>query len=137
MHIGSQILSLAPFRAAFARTVELVRALREAGHKVQTVDCGGGLGIPYREDDEPPPDRLSHGDLGRLRDADRFREANELRAWIEVEDGAVVGAGYGGGGLETSRAATVSGTACQPCGTSKFGMTGVPALGAKLLKRKT
>lgn len=49
--------------------------------------------------DEPPPDRLSPGDLGRLRDADRFREANELRAWIEVEDGAIVGAGYGGGGL--------------------------------------
>ncbi len=49
--------------------------------------------------DEPPPDRLGPGDLGRLRDADRFREANELNAWIEVEDGAVVGAGYGGGGL--------------------------------------
>ncbi len=29
--------------------------------------------------DEPPPDKLSPGDLGRLRDADRFREANELR----------------------------------------------------------
>ena len=49
--------------------------------------------------DEPPPDQLGPGDLGRLRDADRFREANELNAWIEVEDGAVVGAGYGGGGL--------------------------------------
>jgi Cyclic nucleotide-binding domain len=49
--------------------------------------------------DEPPPDRLGPGDLGRLRDADRFREANELNAWIEVEDGAVVDAGYGGGGL--------------------------------------
>jgi hypothetical protein len=49
--------------------------------------------------DEPPPDRLEQGDLGRLRDADRFREANLLEAWIEVEDGAVVGAGYRGGGL--------------------------------------
>jgi hypothetical protein len=49
--------------------------------------------------DEPPPDRLSPGDLGRLRDEDRFREANELKAWIEVEDGAITGAGYGGGGL--------------------------------------
>jgi hypothetical protein len=49
--------------------------------------------------DEPPPDRLEPGDLGRLRDADRFREANEVTAWIEVEDGAIVGAGYGGGGL--------------------------------------
>jgi hypothetical protein len=49
--------------------------------------------------DEPPPDRLEQGDLGRLRDADRFREANLLEAWIEVEDGAIVGAGYRGGGL--------------------------------------
>jgi hypothetical protein len=49
--------------------------------------------------DEPPPDRLSPGDLGRLRDADRFREANQLEAWIEVEDGAIVGAAYRGGGL--------------------------------------
>src|SRR5436190_1930461 len=49
--------------------------------------------------DEPPPDRLEQGDLGRLRDADRFREANLLEAWIDVEDGAIVGAAYRGGGL--------------------------------------
>src|ERR1700749_1732075 len=49
--------------------------------------------------DEPPPDRLEPGDLGRLRDADRFREANELRAWIEVEDGKIVRHAYEGGGL--------------------------------------
>jgi Cyclic nucleotide-binding domain len=49
--------------------------------------------------DEPPPDRVSPADLGRLRDEDRFREANLLRAWIDVEDGAIVKAGYGGGGL--------------------------------------
>lgn len=49
--------------------------------------------------DEPPPDHLKEGDLERLRDADRFREANDLRAWIEVEDGRVVGHGYEGGGF--------------------------------------
>lgn len=49
--------------------------------------------------DEPPPDRLAEGDLERLRDADRFREANSLSAWIETEDGSVVGYGYAGGGL--------------------------------------
>jgi Cyclic nucleotide-binding domain len=49
--------------------------------------------------DEPPPDRLEEGDLERLRDADRFREANHLEAWIEVEDGRIVGHGYAGGGL--------------------------------------
>lgn len=50
-HIGSQILSLSPYRAAYARMADLVRALRAAGQTVDTVDCGGGLGIGYR--DEP------------------------------------------------------------------------------------
>jgi hypothetical protein len=50
--------------------------------------------------DEPPPDQLGGPkDLEQLRDADRFREANLLQAWIEVEDGKVVDAGYFGGGL--------------------------------------
>ena len=55
------------------------------------------LGIGHY--DEPPPDRLEEGDLERLRDADRFREANELKAWIEVEDGKIAGYGHEGGGL--------------------------------------
>ena len=55
MHIGSQILSTAPFRAAYARTAELVRALRGAGQTVRMVDCGGGLGIPYRNEPAPSP----------------------------------------------------------------------------------
>lgn len=49
--------------------------------------------------DEPPPDRLEPGDLERLRDADRFREANHLKAWIEIEDGRVAGYGHEGSGL--------------------------------------
>ena len=50
--------------------------------------------------DATPPDRLAPGELEQLRDADRFREANLLQAWAEVEDGAVVAAGYeGDGGL--------------------------------------
>jgi mannose-6-phosphate isomerase-like protein (cupin superfamily) len=55
------------------------------------------LGIGHY--DEPPPDRLGQGDLERLRDADRFREANSLRAWIEVEDGKVIDHGHDGSGL--------------------------------------
>jgi Cyclic nucleotide-binding domain len=54
------------------------------------------LGIGHY--DEPPPDRLADGDLVRLRDEDRFREANLLRAWVEVEDGRIVDAGYSGEG---------------------------------------
>lgn len=49
--------------------------------------------------DEPPPDRLEEGELERLRDSDRFREANHLKAWIEVEDGKVVDCGHAGEGL--------------------------------------
>jgi hypothetical protein len=55
------------------------------------------LGITHY--DAPPPDRLDEGDLERLRDADRFREANELRAWVEVEDGKIVDSGYAGRAL--------------------------------------
>jgi diaminopimelate decarboxylase len=47
LHIGSQVLSLAPYRAAFARAAELVRALRARGLTVSRMDCGGGLGIGY------------------------------------------------------------------------------------------
>lgn len=46
--------------------------------------------------DEPLPDHID--DLDALRQADRFRFANRLAAWIEVEDGVVVDAGYSGGG---------------------------------------
>jgi hypothetical protein len=49
--------------------------------------------------DEPPPDALEEGDLERLRTEDRFREANHLAAWIEVDDGTIVGNGYEGTGL--------------------------------------
>lgn len=47
--------------------------------------------------DEPPPDRIDG--LQALRDADRFRFANDLRAWIEVDDnGHITGHGYSGAG---------------------------------------
>jgi hypothetical protein len=46
--------------------------------------------------DAPPPDKLE--DLEALRQADAFREANELRAWAEFEDGKATGHGYSGGG---------------------------------------
>jgi diaminopimelate decarboxylase len=55
MHIGSQITDLAPFDDAFALLSEFVRTLRGDGHTISHLDLGGGLGIPYREDNEPPP----------------------------------------------------------------------------------
>src|ERR1700730_3128753 len=55
MHIGSQITDLAPFDDAFALLSEFVRTLRGDGHAIAHLDLGGGLAIPYREDNEPPP----------------------------------------------------------------------------------
>lgn len=55
MHIGSQITELQPFDDAIALLVELTKTLRAEGHAITHVDVGGGLGIPYRNDNEPPP----------------------------------------------------------------------------------
>jgi diaminopimelate decarboxylase len=56
MHIGSQIVELDPFGDAFALLADFVRMLRADGHTIEHLDLGGGLGIPYRDDNEPPPD---------------------------------------------------------------------------------
>jgi diaminopimelate decarboxylase len=56
MHIGSQITELDPFSDAFTLLADFVRVLRADGHTIRHVDLGGGLGIPYREDNELPPD---------------------------------------------------------------------------------
>jgi diaminopimelate decarboxylase len=56
MHLGSQIVALDPFGDAFALLADFVRALRADGHTIEHLDFGGGLGIPYRDDNAPPPD---------------------------------------------------------------------------------
>ena len=48
LHIGSQILDLAPFEDAYARGVDLIRGLRDAGIAIRRLDLGGGFGVPYR-----------------------------------------------------------------------------------------
>ena len=62
-----------------------------------------GIGVTHYDD--PPPDRLI--DLDELRQNDRFREANELRAFIEVEDGRIVEFGHLGKGHIGSTAVRV------------------------------
>jgi len=47
LHIGSQIMNLDPFAAAFSRIAELTQELRDAGHTISTIDLGGGLGVNY------------------------------------------------------------------------------------------
>ena len=60
---------------------------------------------PVAHYDDPPPDRIAGTTteeqtttLGAWRDADRFRFANQLAAWIDVDGATIVGAGYSGGG---------------------------------------
>jgi diaminopimelate decarboxylase len=53
MHIGSQITDLAPFDDAFALLSDFVQELRADGHRIDHVDLGGGLGIPYHEGEDP------------------------------------------------------------------------------------
>jgi diaminopimelate decarboxylase len=54
LHIGSQIMDVRPFAAAFERIAELVGQLRDDGHTIDTIDLGGGLGIDYGEGEAPP-----------------------------------------------------------------------------------
>ena len=80
-HIGSQILDIAPYRAAFARIAELVRTLREQGHSVRIVDCGGGLGIPYRNQPTPGPELLAGAIKAAFHNLD-VRVAVEPGRWL-------------------------------------------------------
>jgi diaminopimelate decarboxylase len=72
MHIGSQITDLQPFRDAFSLMRELAQTLRAAGHAIEHLDMGGGLGVPYRGGNDVPPSPLEYarvvretvGDLG-------------------------------------------------------------------------
>jgi len=58
--------------------------------------------------DDPPPGEL--GDIEELRAGDRFRFANVLRAWIDVDDsGRITGSGYGGGGMMGSTTVNLGG----------------------------
>ncbi len=82
MHIGSQIVDLEPFDDAFALLADFVRELRSDGHRIDHVDLGGGLGIPYRFDNEPPPHPELYAQIVARRtrglDCDVFLEPGRL-----------------------------------------------------------
>ena len=61
VHIGSQITDLEPFETAFRRVGELVKNLRADGHTISRLDLGGGLGVPYENNNMPPPDPTAYG----------------------------------------------------------------------------
>jgi diaminopimelate decarboxylase len=69
MHIGSQITDLEPFDDAFALLADFVQALRADGHSIDHVDLGGGLGIAYRNDNNPPPSPEQYAKVVAMRTA--------------------------------------------------------------------
>ena len=80
VHIGSQLTDLAPFRAAYAKVAELTQALRAEGHDITRLDLGGGLGIPYRRDNNAPPLPIEYGAVIR-------ETVGHLGCEIEIEPG--------------------------------------------------
>lgn len=80
VHIGSQLTDLAPFRAAYAKVAELTQALRAEGHDIKRLDLGGGLGIPYRRDNNAPPLPIEYGAVIR-------ETVGHLGCEIEIEPG--------------------------------------------------
>jgi diaminopimelate decarboxylase len=54
VHIGSQIKDLAPLDAAFRVLRRLAEQLNAEGAKVERIDLGGGLGVPYFHEPDPP-----------------------------------------------------------------------------------
>ncbi len=61
MHIGSQITDLAPYEQAYQLMAELAKQLIGEGHNIRHLDLGGGLGVPYRGDNDVPPHPDEYG----------------------------------------------------------------------------
>jgi diaminopimelate decarboxylase len=81
VHIGSQLTTLDPFRAAFLRVADLVRSLRADGLNVERLDLGGGLGIVY--EGETPPDPAAYAAMVR-------ETVGDLGVTLEFEPGRVL-----------------------------------------------
>ena len=88
MHIGSQITDLDPFSDAFALLADFVRMLRADGHTISHVDLGGGLGIPYRDDSEPPPDPEAYASVVK-------RATRDLGCTLIFEPGRLIAGNAG------------------------------------------
>jgi len=88
VHIGSQLVELAPFEAAFTKVRELTLALREDGHQIRRLDLGGGLGIPYTRSNEAPPLPTDYGAMIK-------RVLGDLGCEIEIEPGRLISGNAG------------------------------------------
>ena len=83
VHIGSQLTDLEPFRLAYRKVAELTEVLRADGHRIERLDLGGGLGIPYERSNAAPPLPIDYG--GMIRE-----ELGHLGCEIEIEPGRLI-----------------------------------------------
>lgn len=88
MHIGSQIEKLDPFDQAFSRLGGLIERLRAAGHNIDHVDVGGGLGIPYKSDNNPPPEPEAYAAVVK-------KHVRELGCEVVFEPGRMIAGNAG------------------------------------------
>ena len=88
MHIGSQLIDLAPFEAAYHKMRALVLDLRADGHTIERLDLGGGLGIPYTRSNEAPPLPTDYGDMVK-------RVLGDLGCEVEIEPGRLISGNAG------------------------------------------
>jgi len=88
MHIGSQITELEPFDEAFGRLAALVRRLRTLGHQISHVDLGGGLGVPYKRDNNPPPEPPAYAAIVK-------RHVRDLGTRVIFEPGRLIAGNAG------------------------------------------
>jgi diaminopimelate decarboxylase len=89
LHIGSQILSMAPYRAAFTRAADMIRFLRSAGHSVARMDCGGGLGIGYGDEPGASPAAFA-GALRQVFGGMDLALATEPGRWLAAPAGVLL-----------------------------------------------
>jgi diaminopimelate decarboxylase len=59
MHIGSQIVSVEPFKEAVEKLAQFVLTLRENGVNVEHLDMGGGVGVRYKDENPFPISQLA------------------------------------------------------------------------------
>jgi len=88
VHIGSQLTDLEPFEQAYRKVAELTLALRADGHKIDRLDLGGGLGIPYQRSNSSPPLPSDYGALVK-------RTVGHLGCEIEIEPGRLISGNAG------------------------------------------
>lgn len=88
VHIGSQLVDLAPFEAAYRKVADLTKALRADGHEITRLDLGGGLGIPYERSNTAPPLPTDYGAMVQA-------VFQDLDVEIEIEPGRLIAGNAG------------------------------------------